>query len=141
MELDRPWDVDPGEIGHHCPLAEISCPLDQAGRLLLSNNDRHVGQRNLEILTGSADATMLIGTLGGLVPEGFTLEVTHAGPAVRGTLLAVGGGTLPDREGEPRDVQLPELEEIQFGISTGTSVHLLTSGATPLTVPAGRAGS
>ncbi len=127
VELDRTWDIDPNALGHHCLLAEVSCPLDLAGGLLLSNDDRHVGQRNLEILAGTADAKELFAMLGNLVPEKFTLELTHAGPAAAGTLIALGGGRLPDGRGEFREVQVPTLKEIPVGVSTGTVVHLLTA--------------
>jgi hypothetical protein len=127
VELDATWDIRPDEFGHHCLLAEVGCPMDPASGLLLSNNDRHVGQRNLEVLLGSADAKELFGQLAGLVPEDFTLELTHAGPAALGTLQALGGGVLLDQEGRPHEIVLPELEEVQFGVSTGTAVHLLTA--------------
>lgn len=127
VELDQTWDIDLGEFGHHCLLAEVSCPADAARELLLSNNDRHVGQRNVEIMAGAASVKELIFRLAELVPERFTLELTHAGQAMLGTLLALGGGTLPNAQGEPADVAIPQLEEIRGGISTGTVVHLLTA--------------
>jgi len=127
VELDETWDIAPDEFGHHCLLAEVSCPADQAGGLLLANNDRHVGQRNLEILAGPASAAELLMRLGDLVPERFTLELTHAGPDLLGTLQAVGGGWLPGPEGEPMEVVLPELAEVRGGLVTGTAVHLLTA--------------
>jgi hypothetical protein len=123
VELDQPWKIDPSEIGHHCMLAEVSCPLDQSGGLLLSNADRHVGQRNLEILTGSTSPMMLVGTLGGLVPEGFTLELMHAGPEMLGTLQGLTGGRLEDRE----EITLAALDELRVGVLTTTGRHLLTA--------------
>ena len=132
--LHRAWSNSTGpgtstraRLGHHCLLAEVGCPLDPAGGLLLSNADRHVGQRNLKILAGTADAKELFAMLGNLVPEKFTLELTHAGPAAAGTLIALGGGRLPDGRGEFREVQVPTLKEIPVGVSTGTVVHLLTA--------------
>ena len=123
VELDRPWKIDPAEVGHHCLLAEVSCPLDQSGGLLLSNADRHVGQRNLEILTGGASPMMLVGTLGGLVPDGFTLELMHAGPELLGTVQALTGGRLEGRE----EISLAALEELRVGVLTKTGRHLLTA--------------
>jgi len=124
VELDQPWKIDPSEVGHHCMLAEVSCPLDPSGGLLLSNPDRHIGQRNLEILTGSTSPMMLVGTLGGLVPEGFTLELMHAGPEMLGTVLALTGGKLEGRE----EITLPAWEELRVGVRTKTmGRHLLTA--------------
>lgn len=122
VELDRTWDIDPGEAGHHCLLAEVGCPLDAAGGLLLSNADRHVGQRNLTILTGATSPMKLVGTLGGLVPEGFTLEVTHAGLPMLGALQALTGGRLEDR-----DVMVADLDEVRVGVPMKDARHLLTA--------------
>ncbi|RZI53786.1 MAG: hypothetical protein EOP16_00810 [Pseudonocardia sp.] len=97
------------------------------GGLLLSNNDRHVGQRNLEVMAGPASSMQLITMQGQLVPERFTLEVTHAGPSVLGALQALGGGFLPGIEGERREIFVPELEEIGVGVMTPTSRHLFTA--------------
>lgn len=123
VELDKTWDIDPSESGHHCMLAEVSCPLDQSGGLLLSNTDRHIGQRNLTILTGSAAPMQLIGTLGGLVPEGFMLEVAHAGGQALGVLQALTGGYL----GEKEEVAVADLEDVRAGVLTKTGRHLLTA--------------
>lgn len=127
VELDRPWTPDPADIGHHCMLAEVSCPLDPASGLLLSTNDRHVGQRNLEVLAGSAEIKTMLSILGGQVTQGFTLELTHAGPAARGMLQALGGGRITDAHGEPHEVVVPELAEIRGGVHMSTAVHLLTA--------------
>jgi len=126
-ELDRPWDIPPGESGHYCLLAQVECPMDTANGSLLPNVDRHVGQRNVEVLAGGANPTELINRLGSLVPERFALEITHAGPAVRGNLQAWGGGVLPDATGDMREVTVPELNELRFGVPTSTSRHLLTA--------------
>ncbi len=126
-ELDMPWKIDPAEAGHHCLLAQVSCPLDQADGLLLSNNDRHVGQRNLDVLAGAANLQVLLSTLGSLVPDGSLLEVVHAGPAIRGVLQAVGGLTLPEEGGKARRIVVPSLGEVRHGVSTGSAVHLLVA--------------
>jgi hypothetical protein len=123
VELDRTWDIDPDISGHHCMLAEVDCPLDPGGDLLLANADRHVGQRNLNILTGSAMPMMLMGTLGGLVPEGFTLEVTHAGKAALPVLLALTGGRLEGRG----EVFVPGADDVRVGVPFGDERHLLTA--------------
>jgi hypothetical protein len=123
VELDGTWDIDPNTSGHHCMLAEVECPLDQSGGLLLANSDRHIGQRNLTILTASALPMMLVGTLGGLVPEGFTLEVTHAGKAALPALLALTGGRLEGRE----EVFVATGEELRVGVLHEEERHLLTA--------------
>ncbi len=127
VELDRHWKPDPADVGHHCLIAEVSCPLDRSGGLLLANSDRHVGQRNLEVLAGPAQVLPMLAILGAQVAEGFTLELTHAGPAARGMLLAIGAGSSTKREGRPHAVVLPELDEIRVGVRMSTSVHLLTA--------------
>lgn len=127
VELDQRWHIDPGVFGHHCLLAEVRCPADPAGGLLDSNSDRHVGMRNVTIMSGSASPMSLITTLGKVVPEGFTLEVAHAGPAVLGTLQALSGGLLRGPEDEPREIVVPGLDEIAFGVRTAGSRHLLTA--------------
>lgn len=126
-ELDRTWDIPPDEFGHYCLLAQVECPLDTASGFLLPNVDRHVGQRNVEILAGEGTAFELINVLGGLVPERFILEVTHAGPAVLGHLQAWGGGVLPDAAGDLREITVPDLRELRIGVPTSMSRHLLTA--------------
>jgi hypothetical protein len=128
-ELDRTWHIPPDEFGHYCLLAQVECPLYTAVGSLVPNVDRHVGQRNVEILAGEATPIKLINVLGGLVPERFTPESTHAGPAVRGHLQAWGGGALPDAAGNPRAVTAPELKDLRVGVTTSTSRHLLTAFA------------
>jgi hypothetical protein len=61
------------------------------------------------------------------VPHGFTLEVTHAGPLVRGHLPAWGGGLLPDAAGKPREVAVPELKVLRVAVLTKSSRHLTTA--------------
>ncbi len=127
VELDRHWKPDPADVGHHCLIAEVSCPLDLAGGQLLSNLDRHVGQRNLEVLAGAAQVRPMLSILGAQVAEGFTLEVTHAGPAALGMLQALGAGHPTKREGKAHQGLVPELDEIRAGVRMRTSVHLLTA--------------
>ncbi|MFB7470023.1 hypothetical protein [Kitasatospora sp. NPDC056184] len=118
VELDRRWRVDPELIGHSCMLASVSCPADHFTGALLVNKYRHVGQRNLTVLGPEEDAQPLIALLAGRVlPRGFTLELTHGGPAARPLLMAVGG----------REATVPELGEIQGGVDIGASAHLLTA--------------
>ena len=127
VELDRAWTPDQAAVGHHCVIAEVSCPLDPSGGMLLANTDRHVGQRNLEVLAGPAPLKAMLALLGGLVPEGATLELVHAGPAIRGALLAMGAGTAREPGGPAQKVVVPRLEEIRGGVRLSTGVHLLTA--------------
>ena len=127
VELDRHWKPDPADIGHHCLIAEVSCPLDPSGGPLLANLDRHVGQRNLEVLAGAAQVKPMLSILGAQIAEGFTLELSHAGPAAHGMLQALGAAHPVKREGRARTIVTPELDEIRLGVRMSTSVHLLTA--------------
>ncbi len=128
-ELDQTWHVRADLIGHHCLLAEVSCPLDPAMGPLIPNVDRHVAQRNVEVLTGSASPLKLVDLLGSLVPRGFTLEVTHAGTDMLGVLQAWSGGSLPDAVGKPREITVPDLDDLRLGVRTSNARHLLTAFA------------
>ena len=121
VEIGPPWTPGPGDTGHECMIVSVSCPADHFDGPLLVNEHRHVGQRNLDILAPAASALKLITTLAGLVPKGFTLELTHGGPAVVPLLQALGGGKRWAR------VLAPALKEIRGGVDIGTSVHLLTA--------------
>lgn len=128
VEMDRPWQNKEDEFGHHCLIAQATCLLDQPAGPLVVNDDRHVGQRNLEILGRQATPAPLIGRLGGLVPDGFTLEVVHAGEAALRPLQAVTGGVLPPEvAGKPRKVTVPRLDELKLGVPAATGRHLLTA--------------
>jgi len=127
VELDQPWKVEADDVGHRCVIAQVSCPMDQPDGPLLVNADRHVAQRNLTVLSGPMPVKALLAHLGGLVPERFTLEVTHAGPQALGVLQAIGGGMLPGPDGEPVELRVPELGEVPVGLIAGRSVHLLTA--------------
>ena len=121
VELGPPWKLGPGDTGHECMIVSVSCPADHFDGPLLVNEHRHVGQRNLDILAPAESALKLITTLAGLVPKGFTLELTHGGPAAVPLLQALGGGKRRAR------VVAPALKEIRGGVDIGTSVHLLTA--------------
>lgn len=123
VELDTPWTPDAADIGHHCLLAEVGSPLDPAGGFLLSNVDRHVGQRNLTVLTGGQSPQPLIAQLGTLVPQGFALEVTHAGVDALPALQALTGGRLEGR----KTLAVAPAEELTAGLPTTTGRHLLTA--------------
>jgi len=128
VELEPTWDVDQSEVGHECLITSVTCPADHFAGPLLVNQHRHVGQRNLTVLAPSADANDLVGLLAGLVPTGFTLELTHGGPAALPVLQALGGGALPVYGGERHvEIVVPALDEIRAGVDIGASVHLMTA--------------
>jgi hypothetical protein len=128
VELDRHWLIGPKETGHICLIASVSCPADHFTGPLVVNEHRHVGQRNLTVFDPAANAQQLITTLAGLVPRGFTLELTHGGPAALPLLQALGGGTLPVDGGKRRiPIIAPALDKIRGGVNIGASIHLLTA--------------
>jgi hypothetical protein len=127
VELDQPWRIEPNEIGHYCLIASVTCPADHFAGPLDVNAHRHVGQRNLNILAGQANAKELLSRLCDLVPKGFTLELTHGGPAALPLLHALGGGVMPIGDDRHRDIVAPALDEIRMGVNIGSSVHLLTA--------------
>ena len=71
VELDR-TRTRPERPGPWLPPRGGELPAGPGREPALSNDDRHVGQRNLEILAGTADAKELFVMLGNLVPEKFT---------------------------------------------------------------------
>jgi hypothetical protein len=120
VELDQPWNISPTETGHECLIASVTCPADHFAGPLDANGRRHVGQRNLWILEPAQSADDLVGTLARLVPPGFTLELTHGGPAVLPLLQGLGGPRL-------KKTAAPALGEIRGGVDIGASAHLLTA--------------
>jgi hypothetical protein len=128
VEMDAPWKIPSGDSGHHCLIASVTCPLDHFDGPLHANDHRHVGQRNLEILSAGQSAQPLMATLADLVPKGFTLELTHGGPAAVPLLQALGGGAMKPGDGRKRGrIIAPALDQIRGGVNIGTSVHLLTA--------------
>ena len=124
VELDRNWDIPGNLTGHECLMATASCPLDQWGSALDANHDRHVGQRNLTILAGDADAKQLLFTLGGLVQKSGTLELLHGGAAAAPLLQAV----LGPEQGKGLLARLREQrpDRLRLGVPIGGGRHLLT---------------
>jgi len=106
----------------------VSCPADHFTGPLLVNEHRHVGQRNLTILAPAQSTLKLITTLAGLVPKGFTLELTQGGPAAVPLLQGLGGGALPIGTGKRHArILAPALIDIRGGVDIGACVHLLTA--------------
>jgi hypothetical protein len=91
VELDRTWDIPATLTGHECLMASGELPAGPVERALDANHDRHVGQRNLTILAGPANAKDLLFGARRHGGQGGTLELIHGGPAVTPLLQAVGG--------------------------------------------------
>ncbi|MGN7800887.1 hypothetical protein [Leifsonia sp. 22587] len=121
VELDAPWTVGEGAFGHWCMIASATCPADDYQGPLLVNENRHIGQRNLDILAPDADLQPLLMGLGGLVPDGATLEVTHGGTAV---LPLLQGFLPPD---DAAGIEAPDVKEVRAGVDLGGTAHLLTA--------------
>ena len=129
VELDRTWDIPLTLTGHECLMASVSCPLDPWSGVLDANHDRHVGQRNLEILAGTANAMPIIGTLGALVTKAGTLEITHGMGAVTALVRGV-MGTTKTEAGTAARLRAPAAKAVTLGVAAGTGRHLATMFAT-----------
>lgn len=117
VELDRPWTIPADLTGHECLLATATCPLDPDSGTLQANLDRHVGQRNLNILAPQASMKRLFFDLGNRVEKTATLELLHGGPAALPLLQALGGDVR---------FRTPALEQLRRGTNIGANQHLLT---------------
>src|SRR5450631_2070303 len=122
VEIEPAWQIPYALTGHECLMAIVSCLADPWRGVFDSNNDRHVGQRNLTIATGHLPMTSLLHILGERIPRGGALEVLHGGDAVVPLLRGLGGR---HREAEP--VVAPVMDQIAHGATMGDSVHLLTA--------------
>lgn len=122
VEIEPAWQIPYELTGHECLMAVVSCLADPWNGVFDSNNDRHVGQRNLTIATGHMAMTPLLNILGQRIPHGGALEVLHGGAGVVALLRGVGGR---HRDVEP--VVAPVMDQIAHGVTTGDSVHLLTA--------------
>ncbi|WP_426625350.1 hypothetical protein ACPPVW_04595 [Leifsonia sp. McL0607] len=126
VELDETWDIPSDLTGHECLMASVSCPLDAWSGVLDANNDRHVGQRNLQILVGSDDGKALLSGLGAMVTRTGTLEILHGGAAVRPLLKGV-LGTARSEFGPVTRLRASAQKALRRGVPTGTAgTHLLT---------------
>jgi hypothetical protein len=126
VELDTPWDIPPDLTGHECLMATASCPLDAWSGTLDANNDRHVGQRNLQILAGAEDVKSLLLGLGAMVTTSGTLEIVHGtaavGPLLRGVL-----GRARTEFGTTATLHAPPQKALRHGVAMGAAgTHLLT---------------
>lgn len=130
VELDQPWTVPTSAVGHGCLVASASCPLDQWSGSMAVNDDRHIGQRNLSVLAPTAVLKGLIQHLGGLVPEGGLLELTHGGSTAGPMLTGVTGGLIRLTVGEETQtfkVLASDHRRVPFGVDIGGAQHLLAA--------------
>ncbi|WP_345800296.1 hypothetical protein AAIB33_12560 [Microbacterium sp. AZCO] len=124
VELDEPWHIPPDLTGHECLMASVSCPLDAWSGTLDANHDRHVGQRNLQILAGPAEAKSILFTLGAMVTRTGTLELVHGGGAVWALLRGALGATRTEF-GPVEKLRAPKA--LLRGVPMGAAgTHLLT---------------
>ncbi|MDT4944646.1 MAG: hypothetical protein QOH14_1379 [Pseudonocardiales bacterium] len=122
VEIAPAWHIPYELTGHECLMAIVSCLADPWRGVFDSNNDRHVGQRNLTIAAGHMPMTSLLNILGQRIPRGGALQVLHGGEAVVPMLRAVDG-----RHRDAESVVAPIMEQIAHGVTMGDSVHLLTA--------------
>lgn len=122
VEIAPAWRIPYELTGHECLMAIAECIADPWRGVFDSNNDRHVGQRNLTIAAGAMPMTTLLNTLGERIPRGGTLQVLHGGAAVKPILTAVGGRRRRD---EP--VTEPVLDQVVHGVMADGVLHLLTA--------------
>lgn len=122
VEIEPAWQIPYELTGHECLLAIVSCLADEWRGAFDSNNDRHVGQRNLTIAGGHMPLTSLLHILGERIPRGGALEVLHGGKSVVPLVAAVGG-----RHRDLEAAAAPAMDQIAHGATIGDSVHLLTA--------------
>jgi hypothetical protein len=102
IEVPTPWTpVFNGDI-HECLVAAVECATDPWDGVIDCNNRRHVAQRNLDLLQGTAKLSPALAVLGGAVsPEDKELLITHA--SVQRTSLAGARERGLAESGEPPD--------------------------------------
>lgn len=129
VEMDLPWVIPAALTGHECLIAMVACPADPWSGSFDANQDRHLGQRNLDIAVGAQNLGPLIGHLGGMLPDGGALEVLHGGGAVVPLLRGVVGGRLPRAKGAPtaQEVVAPDPRTLRHGVPIPQGHHLLTA--------------
>ena len=128
VEMDRPWMIPPGATGHECLIAAASCPADQWTGQWVPNDDRHVAQRNLTVLSGDQDVLPLLRALHSDLPPKGAVHITHGGEAAGPLLDAVAGGRVPaPTSGDPDrtvDVSPMPLDGLSLGVRLPGERHL-----------------
>lgn len=77
VAIPQPWTVLPEYGGHQCLFAVVEAFADPWTGRLAANEDRHVGQRNLSILAGAAEAIGLFDTLSKRLDIGDVLALSY----------------------------------------------------------------
>jgi hypothetical protein len=129
VEIDLPWVIPAALTGHECLIAMVECVADPWSGSFDANQDRHLGQRNLDIAVGAQNMGPLIGHLGGILPAGGALEVLHGGSAVVPLLRGVVGGRLPHAKdvATAQEVVAPDPRTLRHGLPIPQGHHLLTA--------------
>jgi hypothetical protein len=123
IEIGAPWTVEPDQEGHECLLAVADCFGDPWNGRLDANHDRHVGQRNLTILTAQADLTPVLTQLRKALPKGAELQIIHATAGAKAVLGAHFADALT---AEPPSVTLPAADNVSGVPVADTGNHLGT---------------
>ena len=74
--------------GHECMIAIATCTADGGGHTFDAYHDRHVGQRNLNLVRADADLTGLLRALDIALPLGADLELLHGLKDLKPLLVA-----------------------------------------------------
>jgi hypothetical protein len=92
VRIPQPWTVVPNNEAHECLMAVVESFADPWTGVLAPNADRHVGQRNLTIFVGAADAEGLLGQLDKKLKAGdrLTLDAGPVAPAWLGGAMERG---------------------------------------------------
>jgi hypothetical protein len=128
VEMDGSWAIPSDATGHECLLASASCPADTWDGRWTANDDRHVAQRNLTVLSGDQDVLPLFRALLRALPPDAAVHVTHGGQAAGPLLEAVAGGRVPaPTASDPDrtvDVAPMPLEGLSVGVEVGQERHI-----------------
>jgi hypothetical protein len=138
VEIGTPWTVEPDQEGHECLLAVADCFGDPWNGRLDANHDRHVGQRNLTILSAQADLTPVLAQLRKALPKGAELQIIHAAAGAKAVLGALFSAELA---AEPPSVTLPTAGNVSGVPVAGAGNHLgtfITTGDMDSFIPTDR---
>jgi hypothetical protein len=81
IEVQPPWTVQMNQPAHECLIVAVECATDPWDGAMEANTHRHVAQRNLDLMGGSANLAPLVGELGGKFGAGQQLLVAHSSVA------------------------------------------------------------
>jgi hypothetical protein len=79
IEVTTPWKVVMNNDAHECLITAVECATDPWDGVMDANTHRHVAQRNVNLVEGSASIVTVVGRLGSLMSKGDTLLlITHS---------------------------------------------------------------